>query len=316
MRQTVNPQFSYQSSVVKNGEMEYSFQISQGSAFEEVKSPSLEESLPKTQDKLFIGGISLHVNIQDLEGRIQMAAGLSEPITISMVDRTDSNSFSGYGFITVSNPADRSKLLTMKTFKYKKCWIGIKPFLTNKTDIRKLKNQKADRKLHIKGITQRIQEKDLEQYFSHFGEINHIQINKSQITGHYKGFAFIEFTEKQAVDRVIANPYHTVKEVCLICEKSRVKNTDVPVIYGDQDKDFNQGTRNSLSFIKPIVYRSSIPKASFIRVAANHTNNNINFNLRSLRPRAGLMILQNRQISGHNNQSAIQSLAPVSILRI
>ena len=301
MRQVFVPNGTYQHTLVDTRAMESSFHMSQGSEIDEMRPPSLEEGLPKVQDKLFIGGISLQVNLPDLESRLKLAAGLAFPIKITMVDRTDSNSFSGYGFVTLANAQDQSRLLALKTFKYKKCWIGIKPFLTNKTDIKKLKSQKADRKLHIKGITQRIQEKDLEQYFSYFGDINHIQINKSQATGHYKGFAFIEFTDKTAVDRVILNPYHTIKDVCLVCEKSRVKTIDIPGLIptNDLDKEHNNRTRNSLSFSKPVVNRSSLPKISFARVAANHTITNINFNLSKRRAPVALLQSSSRPTSGH-----------------
>lgn len=309
----------YPDNRVHNTAAEYSFQISQQSEKEEAYPLSLDEKVPKTDFRLFVGGISLHISLHELESRLKLSAGLTGDISISMVDRTDTNTFSGYGYITASNAEDQSRLLALKTFKYKRCWIGIKPFLTSKTDIRKLKSQKAERKLHIKGITQRIAEKDLERYFSQFGGINHIQINKSQSTGHYKGFAFIEFADKESVERVIANPMHSVKKVCLICERSKIKTPDLPLGYEQQEKDQYFGrTRNSLSFNRSVTFKSPLSYASFEKVASNHTITNINFNYCIGRSARGLPLDHQRPTQGgHQYQFPVESvIIPVSPKRV
>jgi RNA recognition motif. (a.k.a. RRM, RBD, or RNP domain) len=251
------------------------------------KPLSLENHMnERNQNRLFVGGITLSVDICDLQTKLEDAIQAGGEVTITMVDRASSNTFSGYGYISTTNPSDQSRLLALRTFKYKECWIGIKPFLTRKTDIRKQKEDKSNRKLHIKGLNHRITESDLENHFRRYGQINHVQINKSQTTGHYKGFAFIEFANQNAVDKIMKTTQHSIKGVSLICEKSKIKQVDggLHLEHNNCSDKFNlPNTLNSLTQVRPRTFRPTLPKATYLRVEQNHAIDNLQFH--AVKPR-------------------------------
>lgn len=185
-----------------------------------------KSKLCSTTEKLFIGGISLNVRTAQLERYLSQVTQAKGVLNITMASRLKSNNYSGYGTLTSTCPEDLPRLAALKSVQFEDSWIGIKPYLTKRSDIQNLKNDKDNRKIHIKGVNSRLDELDLDTYFRRFGAVNHIQINKSQTTGSYKGFAFIEFAEESSVVRVLAVQTHTVKGVKLVCEKSKTKYSD------------------------------------------------------------------------------------------
>lgn len=62
------------------------------------------------------------------------------------------------------------------------------------------------RKVFIGGLAKNATEPQLEQYFSKFGKIDDILINRSSKTGGCKGCAFILFKETGVAKRLIADP--------------------------------------------------------------------------------------------------------------
>lgn len=223
----------------------------------------------RRQKKLFIGGISLNVDIAELEWMLAEEIRALGTLSISMVKKTKNNTYSGYGYIASTQPEDLPALLRLGTFKFRDSWIGIKPYLTRKADIKQLKTDKDQRKIHIKGVTARVSEVDLEQYFGQFGPISHIQINKSQSTGSYKGFAFLEFQYVDSVIAVVSQEVHCVRGVTLHCEKSKTKQVDIDV------NDDEAGWPNSNSCGSRSGSHGGSPHlsaATLARVGDNHAN--------------------------------------------
>jgi len=213
---------------------------------------------PKKQQTLFIGGISLNVDIPHLEQLLKQ-------------------SVQAKGLISI----DLDKLLALKTFKYLDSWIGIKPYLTKKNDIKQLKQDKDNRKIHIKGINFRVSEADLEAYFSTYGTINHIQINKNQSTGSYKGFGFIEFADESSIKCVTATPVHIIKGVNLFCEKSKTKNNEPQQQTTAEEHSFIPNSCDFNGSYKKNTTRSILAQSKLRYIENNHFPQNIKFNIRS-----------------------------------
>lgn len=243
------------------------------------------------KEKIFIGGISLNVCLGKLARTLERASQSRGKLTISMIKRLKSKNYSGYGYLTSTEDSDLPRLLELKTFKYKSSWIGLKPFLTKKGEIKQLKQAKDNRKLHLKGLTHQVSEKDLENYFSQYGDINHIQINKSLSTGLYKGFAFIEFSTEEALDLATVKSLHHIKGVSIVCEKSKLKEVE----QGDKKDPFlTQPSLELLDYSRSMT--ESVPPKNFLRhlrssrlktylrpeldqVQQNHCFRNMRFNI-------------------------------------
>lgn len=236
---------------------------------------------PKKQQTLFIGGISLNVDIPHLEQLLKQSVQAKGLISISMVKQIKSNNYSGYGYLSSTCPDDLDKLLALKTFKYLDSWIGIKPYLTKKNDIKQLKQDKDNRKIHIKGINFRVSEADLEAYFSTYGTINHIQINKNQSTGSYKGFGFIEFADESSIKCVTATPVHIIKGVNLFCEKSKTKNNEPQQQTTAEEHSFIPNSCDFNGSYKKNTTRSILAQSKLRYIENNHFPQNIKFNIRS-----------------------------------
>lgn len=234
---------------------------------------------PKKHDKLFIGGISLNVDIPHLEQLLKQFVQAKGLISISMVKQIKSNNYSGYGYLSSTCPEDLDKLLALKTFKYLDSWIGIKPYLTKKNDIKQLKQDKDNRKIHIKGINFRVSEADLEEYFSTYGTINHIQINKNQSTGSYKGFGFIEFAHESSIKSVTASPVHIIKGVSLYCEKSKTKNNEQQQQTVADENNYAPNGCDLNGSYKKNTTRSILAQSKLRYIENNHFSQNIKFNI-------------------------------------
>ena len=241
------------------------------SAAHSLDSPAGDE----TSNKLFIGGITLQVDLSLLQQHLTKIAHCQGILSISIARRTKNSNFSGYGFITSTVSSDLSKLLQLKTFKFDESWIGIKPYLLKKSDIRQLKSDKDNRKIHIKGINHKVSEADLDNYFSGFGLINHIKINKSQFTGYYKGFAFIEFAQSSTIAKILKNPIHFINGVSLYCERSRSM----------QQESWHLSETNIYSPIamQSAALGSSLALSKLTLIEKNHFSQNIRINSSSKR---------------------------------
>jgi RNA recognition motif-containing protein len=87
-----------------------------------------------------------------------------------------------------------------------------------------LRSDRTEKKIYLRGITEELIEGDLERFFRQFGAVLHVQIGKYQFTNHYKGFGFIEFANKEAVEKVLAKKRYLVKGVEISCERSKLNN--------------------------------------------------------------------------------------------
>lgn len=177
----------------------------------------------KTQ--LFIGGMSSNTDLTALQAHInQIVKSHTFTLYISVVKRLKRKTFSGYGIIKNIDSSHARILIELGHFKFDGCWFGIKPFLKNKSVINFLRNDRAEKKVYLRGISEVVNEADLEGYFMQFGDVLHVQIGKHQFTSIYKGFGFIEFSSIEAVKRVIEQRHHSVKGVDINCERSKLNN--------------------------------------------------------------------------------------------
>ncbi|XP_045129684.1 RNA-binding protein squid-like isoform X9 [Portunus trituberculatus] len=67
-----------------------------------------------------------------------------------------------------------------------------------------------DRKLFVGGLSWETQEKELREHFSKFGEIESINVKTDPNTGRSRGFAFIVFSNIEAIDKVINEANHVI----------------------------------------------------------------------------------------------------------
>lgn len=88
------------------------------------------------------------------------------------------------------------------------------------------KEDEMRRKVFVGGINKITKEEDLEAYFSKFGEIEDILVNRSAKTGISKGCAFILFKDKTVAQKLINDPRrHEIKGKLAECKSTHKKGT-------------------------------------------------------------------------------------------
>lgn len=96
-----------------------------------------------------------------------------------------------------------------------------------KKNVKKLKEDEFERKVFVGGLSAVTTEKDLENYFSKFGRIEDILINRSCESGGCRGCAFVLFHEVKVAKQLIDDPSrhrianHMVEVKC--CHRKKPK---------------------------------------------------------------------------------------------
>ena len=76
------------------------------------------------------------------------------------------------------------------------------------------------KKVFIGGLREGIEENDLKEFFSQYGEIESVHMITDKATGKKRGFAFINFTDYDVVDKICIMKYHVIRDVKLEAKKA------------------------------------------------------------------------------------------------
>ncbi|XP_034488109.1 RNA-binding protein squid isoform X2 [Drosophila innubila] len=81
-----------------------------------------------------------------------------------------------------------------------------------------------DRKLFVGGLSWETTEKELRDHFGKFGEIESINVKTDPQTGRSRGFAFIVFTNTEAIDQVSAAEEHIINSKKVDPKKAKARH--------------------------------------------------------------------------------------------
>ncbi|GAB6028187.1 hypothetical protein CHUAL_002392 [Chamberlinius hualienensis] len=83
-------------------------------------------------------------------------------------------------------------------------------FQSDETQDDSKESSNDERKLFVGGLSWEATQKDLKDYFGKYGEIIDVNIKTDPNTGRSRGFAFIQFSDKDSVDQVLNAGQHTI----------------------------------------------------------------------------------------------------------
>lgn len=148
--------------------------------------------------KLFIGGLSYNTNEDSMKEYFEKFGKLDDAVIMKFPDTGRSR---GFGFITFEKAfmvddcqRGRPHVIDGKTVECKRA--------TPKSDAKRPEAQASVKKLYVGNLTEEMADSDLQDYFSKFGTVDHVEQMKWNDTQKKRGFGFIEFDDYDAVDKI------------------------------------------------------------------------------------------------------------------
>ena len=150
----------------------------------------------KINTKVFLGGIPISVTEKEL--RLQLKKfGSVESI---LIPRYEDNRSKGFAFINFEEEASATKALSSKINLADK-HLYFEP-LKPKDEIQKRNEELYKRKIFVGGLSRKVTAEELENYFSKFGEVEKIIMNKFFSNNKSRGSGYVVFKKFQFAKKV------------------------------------------------------------------------------------------------------------------
>ncbi|XP_032515987.2 heterogeneous nuclear ribonucleoprotein A1-like [Danaus plexippus] len=162
---------------------------------------------PEHTRKLFIGGLDYCTTDTSLKEFYEQWGDIVDVVVMKDPQTKRSR---GFGFITYSRAHMVDDAQKNRPHKIDGRIVEPKRAVPRE-EIKRPDASATVKKLFIGGIKQDIEEEDLREYFSKFGEIISVSLVTEKDTGKKRGFGFIEFDDYDPVDRICLQPSHKVK---------------------------------------------------------------------------------------------------------
>uniref|UniRef100_A0A3P9I5Y7 RRM domain-containing protein n=1 Tax=Oryzias latipes TaxID=8090 RepID=A0A3P9I5Y7_ORYLA len=140
---------------------------------------------PKSPCKLFVGGLKVDTNDDGLRKHFEQFGTLIDSAVVPHKTAQRSRCF---GFVTYLTPEEAN---------------AVKRAVPKKQTDESEAHAKV-KKIFVGGLKNDIQEDDLTDYFSQYGEVENSEIMSEKETGKKRGFGFVHFTDHYAADMAVA----------------------------------------------------------------------------------------------------------------
>eukprot|EP00095_Tigriopus_kingsejongensis_P007716 maker-scaffold142_size315517-snap-gene-2.24 protein:Tk07716 transcript:maker-scaffold142_size315517-snap-gene-2.24-mRNA-1 annotation:"heterogeneous nuclear ribonucleoprotein a2 b1 homolog" len=157
--------------------------------------------------KLFIGGLDYSTTDEGLQTYFEQFGEIVDSVVMKFRDTKRSR---GFGFVTYATmamvdncQANRPHMVDGTKIETKRA--------TPREDVGRGEGGQTVKKIFVGGLNEAISDRDIKDYFGDFGSVTHVEQMIEKSTGKKRGFGFVEFDDYDAVDKILLQGRHNLK---------------------------------------------------------------------------------------------------------
>ncbi|XP_077483891.1 heterogeneous nuclear ribonucleoprotein A1, A2/B1 homolog [Amblyomma americanum] len=165
------------------------------------------ESEPEQFRKLFIGGLDYKTTEESLKGHFEQ---WGEVVDCVVMRDPSTKKSRGFGFITFRRAHMVDDAQAARPHKVDGREVEPKRAVPRE-EAGRPEAQATVKKVFVGGLKDDVDESDLRDYFSQFGNILSVNLVTEKDTGRKRGFAFVEYDDYDPVDKIVLKRHHMLK---------------------------------------------------------------------------------------------------------
>lgn len=183
---------------------------------------------------IFAGGLASSCTSQLLNSYFSQFGRIisSDPQTWSK----KSTKCRGFGIISCADRSTFRAILSARKHELLGRVIECKPYFKDKSQLGQYFQDMKQRKIFVRGLSNRITNEDLESHFSRFGELEIAYVVKHKKTGKSKGFGYLCFIERQHTEEVLRIGEFCIKGKMVNCYQYKKSKEEEDQLRGLENK--------------------------------------------------------------------------------